>query len=122
MLLLFSSVVYAKNQPFIVNDEVKSEQEIEQLIQQYLKPKAVLNAYYDEFKFSSRKGNFFNQYSGHTNLTSVGGDNFKLYNYYWRFNAYNITTNSNATYTHSVRGSTFSDNFVGINFEFSGMS
>ncbi|BCA97114.1 hypothetical protein TUM19329_34750 [Legionella antarctica] len=96
LLLLLSNAVDAQNQSLSVENKMKSEQEVEQLIQQYLQPKAIVTTFYDDFKFSSNQGAFFNQYSGHTNFVSVGGDNFKTYNFYWGLNFYNITTNTSA--------------------------
>lgn len=95
-LLLFSSAGYTENMS-AVKDKVLDKQEIEQLIQQYLKPKGVLNTFYDEFKFSSNQGSTFNNYSGHTNYASAGADNLNFHNFYWGINAYNITTNTNST-------------------------
>lgn len=96
LLLLLTTTVEAQNQSLAIKDKMKSDQEMEQLVQQYLQPKAIVNSFYDDFKFSSSQGAFFNQYSGHTNFISVGGDNFKTSNFYWGLNFYNITTNTNA--------------------------
>lgn len=97
VLMLFASTAYSKEQIVESMRAVKSKQDIEQLIQLYLKPKGVLNTSYDEFKFSSYNGAAFNHYSGHSNFTSAGADNLKFYNFYWGINAYNITTKTNTT-------------------------
>ena len=93
-LLLFSSTGYTENMS-TAKDKVLDKQEIEQLMQQYLKPKGVLNTFYDEFKFSSNQGTTFNNYSGHTNFVSAGADNLKFQNFYWGINFYNISTSTN---------------------------
>ncbi|KTD44924.1 hypothetical protein [Legionella quateirensis] len=97
VLMLFVSTAYSKVQAVESTTGVKSKQEIEQLIQLYLKPKGVFNTSYDEFKFSSYQGAAFNHYSGHSNFISAGADNLNFYNFYWGINAYNITTNTNTT-------------------------
>lgn len=95
-LLLFSCTSYSESVG-AVTDKTLDKHEIEQLMQQYLKPKGVLNTFYDEFKFSSYQGTAFNNYSGHTNYASAGADNLSFHDFYWGINAYNITTNTNTT-------------------------
>lgn len=97
LLFLFTIGIEAKNQSVNAPAKLQNKQEIEQLIQQYLKPKGVLSASYDEFKFSSNQGDLFNQYTGHSNYTSLGGDNLKFHNVYWGFSGYNISTNTTAS-------------------------
>lgn len=116
-LLLFSSAGYTENMG-IVKDKVLSKQEIEQLMQQYLKPKGVLNTFYDEFKFSSNQGSAFNNYSGHTNYASAGADNLNFHNFYWGINVYHIKTHINTAsrFSTSLSQSQGSINSNGVFF------
>ncbi|WP_419419244.1 hypothetical protein ACNVED_11965 [Legionella sp. D16C41] len=92
--LLFSALSYAENNTgatkFVVGPKP-----LEQLVPQYLQPQAVVNAAYEDFKFSSHKGFLFNKYSGHTDYLALGGDNFNFGNYFAGFNVYNIKTDDN---------------------------
>lgn len=96
-LLLYSVGIYLSNLSIAAQNNLKNKEEIEQLMQQYLKPKTVVSTAYDEFKFSSNEGSFFNRYSGHTNFTSIGGDNLKINGFYGGISFYNITTHSDST-------------------------
>lgn len=96
-LLFVASSGYSQSNLITSNEGLKNKQEVQQLVEQYLKPEGVFITSYDEFDFSSNQGIFFNNYSGHTNYTSVGGDYLKFYNLYWGFNGYNLSTNMNVS-------------------------
>ncbi|HFD2266593.1 TPA: hypothetical protein ACF2P8_002475, partial [Legionella pneumophila] len=74
LLVFVASYCHAKDNPISSNEVLKNKQELQQVIQEYLKPRGVLVSSYDEFDFSSNQGIFFNNYSGHTNYNSAGGD------------------------------------------------
>ncbi|CCD07590.1 hypothetical protein [Legionella pneumophila] len=103
-LLFFASTCFSKTESIETQGALKNTQEIEQLLRHYLKPKAVLNSSYDEFKFASYQGALFNLYSGHTNFNGIGAENLRLGNFYWGLNLYNITTNtdSNSRITNAL--------------------
>ncbi|MFO8774888.1 hypothetical protein SDA99_07255 [Legionella pneumophila serogroup 10] len=97
LLVFVASYCHAKDNPISSNEVLKNKQELQQVIQEYLKPRGVLVSSYDEFDFSSNQGVFFNNYSGHTNYNSVGGDYLRFYNLYWGFNGYNLSSNMNVS-------------------------
>ncbi|HAT8810379.1 autotransporter outer membrane beta-barrel domain-containing protein [Legionella pneumophila serogroup 1] len=97
LLVFVTSYCHAKDNPISSNEVLKNKQELQQVIQEYLKPRGVLVSSYDEFDFSSNQGVFFNNYSGHTNYNSVGGDYLRFYNLYWGFNGYNLSSNMNVS-------------------------
>ncbi|STX52436.1 Uncharacterised protein [Legionella busanensis] len=95
-MLLLSAFVYAENKHPV--NQIQYET-IEPLKQQYIRPRAIINTAYDDFKFSSRKGALFNNYSGHNRYIAVGGDDLNFGDYLAGFNFFNIRTN-NTTWSH----------------------
>lgn len=96
-ILLLSTSVFAGQKLITANNTVSNNNlTIDQLMAQYLKPKAYVNTSYDDFKFSSRNGVLFNQYRGHTNTVAVGFDNINFNNYFAGFNFYNLSTRNTA--------------------------
>lgn len=95
-LLLLSSTTYAAIGTTIAKAELKDGQELA-LIQQNLQPEFVLNTAYNDFRFSSNRGNQFNRYFGHTVFNAAGVDFIKFHQIYWGMKAYNVYTKNTLT-------------------------
>ncbi|KTD76435.1 autotransporter outer membrane beta-barrel domain-containing protein [Legionella waltersii] len=97
MTLMCSSIAFSKAQLNTMSEENSNKAVLQQMAQNYLKPRGILATSYDEFKFNSQQGTLFYNYSGNTNFTAVGGDLLPWRQFYWGVNGYNITTDMNSS-------------------------
>lgn len=89
-LLLFSTT-YAATGTTLARAGLKDGQE-RALIEQNFQPEFTLNSFYNDFKFSSSRGDQFNRYFGHTDFNAAGLDFIKFRQIYWGVKAYNVYT------------------------------